>query len=538
MGCAAGVGPPDRRTDLGLSSLTDEARIALDNVYEYATSLGAPPLRLGVTGLARAGKTVFITALVHNLVHGGRLPLFEPWKSRRLIGAELKPQRHDDVPTFDYRGHVRALVGDRVWPESTRMISEMRLSIAYESATFLGRRLGRGRLDLDIVDYPGEWLLDLPLLAKDYRSFARETVARARMPARAEIAGPWLAHLSATDPAGPADEGVAAEAHGLFTGYLAAARGDGHALSMVPPGRFLMPGDLAGSPAITFAPLDLPAEGEAPRDSLWALMERRYEAYKDVVVRPFFRTHFARLDRQVVLVDVLAALNGGTAAVADLEAALAEILACFRPGRSSWLSSVLTRRIDRILFAATKADHLHHVSHDRLEAILRRLVEAASRRAAFAGAEVDVRAVAAVRATREATVRRGGESLPCILGVPRAGETLDGATYSGEEEIALFPGDLPADPEVLFAGLRTEIRRSRAENPDAEAASEVVETANPPDTESLDAAGLSTRSLVPDMRFLRFRPPQIERTAEGVTLSLPHIRLDRALDFLIGDRLA
>ena len=41
-----------------------------------------------------------------------------------------------------------------------------------------------------------------------------------------------------------------------------------------------------------------------------------------------------------------------------------------------------------------------------------------------------------------------------------------------------------------------------------------------------------------DNRFLRFRPPPVEVTAEGVSLSLPHIRLDRALDFLIGDHLA
>jgi predicted YcjX-like family ATPase len=42
----------------------------------------------------------------------------------------------------------------------------------------------------------------------------------------------------------------------------------------------------------------------------------------------------------------------------------------------------------------------------------------------------------------------------------------------------------------------------------------------------------------PPIRFVRFRPPKLERTAEGMTLSLPHIRLDRALQFLIGDRLA
>ena len=66
-------------------------------------------------------------------------------------------------------------------------------------------------------------------------------------------------------------------------------------------------------------------------------MARRYEAYKSTVVRPFFRDHFARLDRQIVLVDALAALNAGSAAVADLEQALAAILSSFRLGRTSWL---------------------------------------------------------------------------------------------------------------------------------------------------------------------------------------------------------
>lgn len=487
---------------MSFTTLSDEARIALDNMADFAWSLGSPSLRLGVTGLSRAGKTVFITALIHNLIHGGRLPMFEPWRSGRLLGSDIRPQLHPDVPTFDYRGHVRKLTDARIWPDSTRQISELRLTIAYESATFLGRSLGRGKLDLDIVDYPGEWLLDLPLLAKTYREFCSETLERAREPRRTAIAADWLTHTSGIDPMGPADDEVAGRLHELFSTYLGAARGGSLSLSMVPPGRFLMPGDLAGSPALTFAPLDLPETGEAPRDSLWALMESRFEAYKDVVVRPFFRTHFARLDRQVVLVDVLAALNGGREALIDLEVALGEILASFRPGHSSWLGQVLTRRIDRILFAATKADHLHHASHDRLELILRRLTDRAIARASFSGAEVEVKAIAAVRATREATVRRNGESLPCILGVPQEGELLDDHLYNGKEEIALFPGDLPENPQALF---RT---------PE-------------PDEPAFDA-----------LRFLRFRPPPVEVTAEGVSLSLPHIRLDRALDFLIGDRLA
>jgi predicted YcjX-like family ATPase len=234
-------------------------------------------------------------------------------------------------------------------------------------------------------------------------------------------------------------------------------------------------------------------------------MERRYEAYKTHVVKPFFRDHFARLDRQIVLVDTLAALNAGPAAIRDLETALADVLAAFRPGRASWLISILTRRIDRILFAATKADHVHHSDHDNLARLLQRLTRSAAERAQFAGAEVRVVPLAAVRATREMTVNRGGQKLPAIAGVPMAGETANGETYDGETEIALFPGDLPADPEAMFEP-----------------------TSSGEGARSSDAAAL---------RFLRFRPPRLERTAEGVTLSLPHIRLDQTLQYLIGDKL-
>ncbi len=479
-----------------ISTITDETRLALSTLVEKTVGMRTRSIRLGVTGLARAGKTVFISALVHNLIHGGRLPLLRAYSSGRVTGARLEPQPDDAVPRFDYESHVRALVDERIWPESTRQISELRLTVAFESASFLGRTLGSGRLHLDIVDYPGEWLLDLPLLGKDYATWSRDTLAAAREGDPA-MAAAWLARLAAIDPAAPADEAVARELAGLFTAYLHAVRADAGTLSTLPPGRFLMPGDLEGSPALTFAPLDLDDGGIAAR-SLAAMMARRYESYRAAVVRPFFRDHFARLDRQIVLVDALDALNAGPAAVAVLEAALGEILAAFRVGRTSWLGSLITHRIDRILFAATKADHLHHRDHDRLEAILARIVQRAIGHAKFAGAAIDVIALASVRATREGTVTAGGERLPSIIGTPLPGERVNGEMFDGHTEIALFPGDLPADPEAVF-------------RPDAEPVA---------------------------LRFVRFRPPKLERTAEGVTLSLPHIRLDRALQFLIGDRLA
>jgi len=68
------------------------------------------------------------------------------------------------------------------------------------------------------------------------------------------------------------------------------------------------------------------------------------------------------------------------------------------------------------------------------------------------GANIDVVALAAVRATREATVARGREKLPSILGTPASGEMANGETFDGNTEVATFPGDLPVDPEQLFNG--------------------------------------------------------------------------------------
>ncbi|HRJ69543.1 MAG TPA: YcjX family protein, partial [Beijerinckiaceae bacterium] len=59
-------------------------RNASASLFDYLGSFGQPTLRLGVTGLSRSGKTVFITALVHALISGGRLPVFRARAEGRL----------------------------------------------------------------------------------------------------------------------------------------------------------------------------------------------------------------------------------------------------------------------------------------------------------------------------------------------------------------------------------------------------------------------------------------------------------------------
>ncbi|MEM9207285.1 MAG: YcjX family protein [Pseudomonadota bacterium] len=488
-------------------SVFDEAKLTLESFGDFVTDQFDRTLRIGVTGLSRSGKTVFITALVQALVGKTPMPLFGVKSEGRLARAEIRPQPDLAVPRFQAEEHLKTLaMPNRSWPESTRQISEIRIVLHFETTRRLIGGSTRKTLTLDIVDYPGEWLLDLGLLAKDYRTWSEETLALTKEPTRAPIAEPWLEKVRAVSPLDPDDEPKAEVLSDAFKTYLHACRDARVSQSTLPPGRFLMPGDLEGSPALTFSPLPSPAERPGER-TLHALMAKRFEAYKDLVVRPFFVEHFAKLDRQIVLVDLLSAMNAGPNAVRDLERALSDTLSVFRTGRRSLLSALFARRISKILFAATKADLIHHANHDRLETLLAALVSRSRNAADMTGTEVGLAALSSVRATRETIISRDGADHECIVGTPESGEIIGGKTFDGEKETAFFPGDLPDDIATIL------------------------------DPKAAPYTGLEslTSDAHADLRFLKFRPPEFPDAAVERRFAMPHIRLDKALQFLIGD---
>ncbi|WP_068110040.1 YcjX family protein [Tropicimonas marinistellae] len=443
-----------------------------------------PTIRLGVTGFARAGKTVFITSLVSNLMDRGRMPGLRAAADGQITAAWLQPQPDDTIPRFAFEDHLAALTGPQPrWPEPTSAVSELRLSLRIQPRGMLGSLSGPRTVHLDIIDYPGEWLLDLELLDRDYEAWSEGVLALAR--SRPEAAE-FLATLDASDPAMGFEEPAAQALTHSYTGYLRAARAAGY--SDCTPGRFLMPGEMEGSPALTFVPMPAASSG---RGSLRREMERRYEAYKSRVVKPFFREHFARIDRQVVLVDLLGAVHAGPRAMEDLGRSMNSILGAFRPGPTAWLARLLgQKRVDRILFAATKADHIHHSQHGRMTAIMEALLRQARDRADFAGAKTRAMAIAALRATVEETREVDGTELDMVRG-----RLMDTG-----REAALYPGTLPEDPARLLAPAR-----NGAES-----------------------------WLDDDFSVMRFAPAaETLKLGEGP----PHIRLDQATEFLIGDRL-
>jgi predicted YcjX-like family ATPase len=170
---------------------------------------------------------------------------------------------------------------------------------------------------------------------------------------------------------------------------------------------------------------------------------------------------------------------------------MARILGAFRPGRNDFLARIFNgRRVEKILFAATKADHLHHSQHPQLTAITKALLREAVDRADFAGAQTDAMSIAALRTTVEDTMMHEGTELNVVRG-----QLLETG-----KQAAFYPGALPDDPTQLLGPAR---------------------------------AG-SDKWLDADYGIMRFAPaPLSRRPGDGP----PHIRLDKAAQFLLGDKL-
>ncbi|MEW7314931.1 YcjX family protein [Buttiauxella gaviniae] len=445
-------------------------------------------LRLAVTGLSRSGKTAFITAMVNQLLsvhNGARLPLLSAVREERLLGVKRVPQRDLGIQRFTYDEGLAQLYGSPPsWPTPTRGVSEMRLALRYRSNDSLLRHFkDTSTLYLEIVDYPGEWLLDLPMLAQNYLSWSRQMTSLLHGD-RDEWSAVWRKLCEGLDPLAPADENRLAAISEAWTDYLLRCKREG--LHFIQPGRFVLPGDMAGAPALQFFPWpDVDAVGEsklaqADKTTNIGMLRARFDYYCEKVVKGFYKNHFLRFDRQIVLVDCLQPLNSGPQAFNDMRLALTQLMQSFHYGQRTLFRRLFSPVIDKLLFAATKADHVTVDQHANMVALLQQLVQDAWQNAAFEGIDMDCMGLASVQATQSGLVDVKGEQIPAL----RGNRLTDGVP------LTVYPGEVPA---------------------------------RLPGSAFWEKQGF---------QFEQFRPQVMD-----VDRPMPHIRLDAALEFLIGDKL-
>ena len=213
-------------------------------------------------------------------------------------------------------------------------------------------------------------------------------------------------------------------------------------MSLVQPGRFTMPGDLAGSELLQFCPLPHGAASRSGRAASRELMAERYERYRDTVVRSFYRDHFSRFDRQIVLVDLLGALNRGRACFADVEAALGHRAAQLplrpeRPARAAVPAADRDAAVRRQQGRPRRPQPAPQ-SPPAARADGRR---GGRRRARFEGVKPAFVALAALRSTDVVRTEHHGQALSCVRGILK-GENRETVLFPGE-----IPPDLPAEED-------------------------------------------------------------------------------------------
>ncbi|WP_372762410.1 YcjX family protein [Pseudoalteromonas sp.] len=382
-------------------------------------------VKLAVTGLSGSGKTAFITALVKHLTTQAsdkNLPFFDVVREQRHIATKVVPQEALKVPTFDYARAVNALLPDDgmpCWPASTQRINTLRLAIKYQSnAGLRGHFSAQSTLYLDIIDYPGEWLLDLPMLEQNYTQWCELQYPLLTEYPRVNSSAEFLAAVNQLDLNAPVDENALARIAELYQTMLVGLKKDTK-LAMLQPGRMLMPGDLQGAPLLLFFPIaSEQITTEVVAGSNLAHLIKRFNAYVKEVVKPFYNEHFRHFDRQIVLVDVLSALNEGHETLQEQSSVINQLLAHFSYGESGFFKRLFKPNIDKILFAANKSDHIAAKHHKDLALLLNSLVHEQSNELKFDGVQIETMAMSSISATQPRQVSDKGHTLECIYGKP------------------------------------------------------------------------------------------------------------------------
>ncbi len=450
-------------------------------------------VRIAVTGLSGAGKTAFTTSMINQLLQAPieeHLTFFSVNAQSRMQACKLTQHQELHIPSFDYSGALTHLISDSPqWPESTRNVSQAQIKCRFRVGhRWIKKLQSDSAVTVEIVDYPGEWLLDLPLLAMDYKSWSKACIKYLNSERRKQYTEGIQNKIRAFDYKSLQDEtALAKELKGVANEYrasLSSYRNDYNDYGLALPGRFILPGALADAPTLDFFPvlnedlLSLDWEQFEQNSSL-KVLEKRFNYYKEKVIKPFFEEYFTKVDRQIVLIDTCSVLESGYESYQDLKDTVERLLEGFSYGRSNWLKRLFSPSIDKLMIATTKVDLVPPDQHSAMESFMQKMVAQAKNNVGYEGVEVETMAISAVATSEPVATEHEGEKLLCVKGIEE---------HSGESVIH-YPGRVPSK------GL------SRQEWNDL------------------------------DIDFAPFAIPELSEDE-----ALPHIRMDKVIEFLIGDK--
>jgi len=396
-------------------------------------------IRVGLTGLSRAGKTVFLTSAIHGLTeHTGEE--FREFKNSGWQYVGNAANAPDATNIFPYRDRLKDFrKNPPCWPASTNKVSEYRIHITLKHSN--GKRR---EAHIVFVDYPGERLTDVALLDTGYEEWSDECFESLLTPSE-ELSQPARDFVDCVrsmeaDAKGRVPEHNRYAAQQTFGDYVLASRMAGRPVSPLEAAFNAIHEDKR--PLAPFFPLEAVMRREMPK--LARDMKSEYARYLSRSVKPFLH-RIASCDHQIVLVDILDILRGELTKHTEVQEQLGKVLHCYRAlnrGRFRTLMAMLPivgkPLIGKVTFCATKSDHATQTDRSNLTHLLRDLLTKSALDVKFdfqKAGKIRFLPISAHRCTEDIETNHEGKPLIALAGRLR--------DESFNEKGIFFPGRVP-----------------------------------------------------------------------------------------------
>lgn len=338
--------------------------------------------RITITGLSRSGKSMLFTSLMTTLKQRSEgnyncLPLLEslPVELVESVGLDSI----DGYELFPIEGHLQSLERQE-WPKPTEKIYGFKLTIRLkQTGRFKKHFLSHKKVVVEILDYPGEWITDMPMLHKTFSQWSDSSWAQQMTEPQRYYAHSWHQFTEDFDFESQPDEQSINQLVDAYRDYLLQAKQGG--ISMLQPGSFLISGSGFDWRSYGFTPL--PSKVTSDDSNPWnKAFSMNYQFFLEQWLKPLKESSFKETDKQVILIDLLAGLNHSKLHLQQLKETLSNLSETFVYGNPSWFrKNVLGQSaIAKVAFVATKSDLIPESQKHNLLSLLQDITEGARAR--------------------------------------------------------------------------------------------------------------------------------------------------------------
>ncbi len=335
--------------------------------------------RFTITGLSRSGKSMLFTSLMTILryrseQHYNCLPLLDYLPVELVESMRIEPL--DDHEPFPLDAHLASLAAGG-WPAPTETVYGFKLVVRLKQTHRLKQYLlPYTDVVFEFIDYPGEWITDLPMLDKTYTQWSDSAWAQQASDPQLAYAEQWHEFVRQYDFEQPPTASAISELVQVYRGYLIDAKKAG--LSLLQPGSFLLEGSGFDWQSTGFTPLPAKITSDVSHPWYVAFAER-FEYFQTNWLATLKANTFKECDKQIILVDLFAGLNHSKQHLYQLKETLSHLADTFVYGNPNWFSRKVLRKqaIAKVAFVGTKMDLLPESQKDNMLQLLTQLTEGA-----------------------------------------------------------------------------------------------------------------------------------------------------------------